>query len=231
MTALPNDHRETHAAAGHDVRPGVVAAPPPAGWARRVVRAGELEVLLDGPAAPDEVVRQREIARRGEAERGYWAHLWSSSEVLARHVATSMMIGPGVRVLEIGCGLGLTGVVAAMRGATAVLTDREPDAARAATHNAAINGVSHLVTACAFDWRDEPDPSWQPGVILAADVIYKPGSVEPIAGLIKKLGCVALMSEPNRNQSADAPARMQELGLRVWTSIVRGGRIFTVQAR
>jgi len=48
-------------------------------------------------------------------EPPYWAHLWTGSRALARWVAMEIEC-PGKRVVEIGCGLGLAGIVAARRG-------------------------------------------------------------------------------------------------------------------
>jgi predicted nicotinamide N-methyase len=194
-------------------------------WDRRTIRCDPFDVTFDVPTAPDDVVRAS--AKRGDAERGYWAHLWGSSEVLARYVATTPLIGPGVRALEIGCGLGLVAVVAALRGATVIVTDREPPAVEAALHNAALNGVAHHITAAPFDWRHDPDPAWDPGVLLAADVVYKPDNARQIGALIKRLNCPAIMSEPNRTQSAEAPEVLRAMGLTVRITIVRGGRIIT----
>lgn len=200
-------------------------APGDVAWDRRAIRVEPFDVMMDVPRAPDDVVRAS--AKRGDAERGYWAHLWGSSEVLARYVATTPLIGPGVRVLEVGCGLGLVSVVAALRGATVVATDREAPAAEAALRNARLNGVEALVTAAAFDWRHDPDPAWDPGLMLAADVVYKPNNARQIGALIKRLGCPAIMSEPNRTQSAEAPEVLREMGLSVRITIVRGGKIIT----
>lgn len=210
-----------------DAPPAPGPAPAP-GWTRRTVHVDPFDVILEAPESPDDLVR--DLAKRGDAERGYWAHLWSSSEVLARYVATTQLIGPGVRVLEIGCGLGLAGIVAALRGADVALTDREPDAAHAALRSAQLNGVGHRCVAAPFDWRHEPDPSWDPAILLAADVLYKLQSAQPVANLITKLGCVALISEPNRRQSADVVEHFERAGVRVWSTLVRGGRIMTLQA-
>src|SRR5262245_33866694 len=55
-------------------------------------------------------------------EPPYWAHLWPAGRALARLVAGRLDC-TGQRIIEIGCGLGLPGVVAAMRGATVTMMD------------------------------------------------------------------------------------------------------------
>lgn len=49
--------------------------------------------------------------------------------------------GPGVRVLEVGCGTGLVGLTAAKAGAEVTLTDANPFAVELARHNAKENEV------------------------------------------------------------------------------------------
>src|SRR5262249_45116959 len=53
-------------------------------------------------------------------EPPYWAHLWTGSRALARLVATEIEC-TGKQAVEIGCGIGLVGIVAAVRGATVTL--------------------------------------------------------------------------------------------------------------
>ena len=56
----------------------------------------------------------------------YWAELWPSGLALARHVAAREL--RGLRVLELGCGLGLPALAAALRGADVLATDWAEDA-------------------------------------------------------------------------------------------------------
>jgi hypothetical protein len=67
---MPDELGDGHAPAG---------LAPAAGWTRRTVRIDPFDVILEAPDSPDDLVR--DLAKRGDAERGYWAHLWSSSEV------------------------------------------------------------------------------------------------------------------------------------------------------
>src|SRR5262245_28817037 len=52
-------------------------------------------------------------------EPPYWAHCWSGARALAEHVPSN-----AGRVLEVGCGLGLPGLVATRRGGHVVFADR-----------------------------------------------------------------------------------------------------------
>lgn len=197
----------------------------PAGYpqaTRRTVDAGSLAILIDAPADPDALVRAGEAS--SQPSPGYWAHLWPSAIMLAAHLARSSLIAPGVRVLEIGCGLGLCGIATAKRGAEVTLTDFNPDAVDAAARNALLNAVA--VRCERFDWNDAPPAHWD-GVdlIIASDVLYGADGVRPIAQLVRRLGCPAMIADPLRPQSADAAAAFEREGLRVWSTPAEGGRI------
>ena len=87
--------------------------------APRAIRIDPFDVRLSAPADPDALVRLEES--RGDAERAYWAHVWPASVALAQHVARSALVAPDMRILEIGCGIGLVGVTASLRGCDAVM--------------------------------------------------------------------------------------------------------------
>src|SRR5262249_48349651 len=70
-------------------------------------------------------------------EPPYWAHLWSGALVLAAAVPED----PG-SVVELGCGLGLPGLVAARRGARVTFVDRAPAALAFVRASAALNRVA-----------------------------------------------------------------------------------------
>ncbi|MFM9956587.1 MAG: class I SAM-dependent methyltransferase [Phycisphaerales bacterium] len=212
---------------------------------RREIDLGPFTVLIDAPHDADALTRQG--VERADPSPGYWAHLWPSAIELARYLAASNLIAPGVRFLEIGCGLGLCGIVGAKRGAVVTMTDFNPDAVAAARRNAELNNLatpnepgaparagqrtpdSSLGTlACEpFDWNTPPPPRWAGAfdLLIASDVLYEPGSAARIARLILDLGCTALIADPARPQSGDVESRFAELGLRAWATPARNGRI------
>jgi release factor glutamine methyltransferase len=65
----------------------------------------------------------------------------AGSLLFCRHLA----VAPGLRVLEIGTGIGLAAVLAARAGGQVVATDVVPAAAGCARANAAFNGVAERV--------------------------------------------------------------------------------------
>lgn len=193
---------------------------------RRVLRFSDIEIVIDAPPDADGLVRRAES--RGDAEDAYWAHLWPAALALADYAARSTLIRPGTRVLEIGCGLGLVGLVVARRGGQVTLTDREEEAVRAAEHQAAINGLAACCTR--YDWNDPPDAAWRPDLLLGADVLYRESAHAPIARLIELLGCMAVLAVPNRPGSGNAAELFRRRGLRVWEGPMQGGRLLLAQS-
>jgi predicted nicotinamide N-methyase len=86
------------------------------------------------------VDRHALLAGDDPAEPPYWAHLWSGAQVLAAVVPAR-----AGRVIEIGCGLGLPGIVAARQGSEVVFVDRETAPLAFVRESIRANG---LATAC-----------------------------------------------------------------------------------
>jgi predicted nicotinamide N-methyase len=101
-------------------------------------------------------------------------------------------------VLELGCGLGLPSLAAALRGARVLASDWAEDAIELLRRNAERNGV--FVQAVQARWSD-PEPllraaPWD--LVLGADLLYEARNAEQLAGLLPKLGGEILLAEPGR---------------------------------
>jgi predicted nicotinamide N-methyase len=134
----------------------------------------------------------------------YWTYLWEASVALARHVEKLGTRLKGTHVLEIGCGFGLTGIVACQAGAKVVFADVERDALHFAERNTAQNGVRQNADFVQMDWNT-PCFNYEFPYILAADVIYEEPDWTPIAALLQNClapNGIALFSEPNRSNAA-----------------------------
>ena len=131
----------------------------------------------------------------------YWTYLWEASIALAQHIEKLETRLKDTHILEIGCGFGLTGIVACQMGARVVFTDMEQDALRFAQHNATQNGVREKTDFVQMDWN-MPCFNCKFPYILAADVVYEEHHWQPIVALLQTYlapNGVALFSEPNRN--------------------------------
>jgi len=126
----------------------------------------------------------------------YWAELWPSGVDLARHVAGLDLAG--AHVVELGAGLGLPSLAAALGGADVLATDWADDAVRLLRENAARNGIALRVERIRWD---DPEPllreaPWD--LVLCADVLYEQRNAEQLLDLLPRLGGEVLMAEPGR---------------------------------
>ena len=90
-------------------------------------------------------------------------------------------------MLELGCGLGLPSIAAALAGARVLATDRSADAVTFAAVNAESNGVA--VETAVYSWAD-PTPLISRGpwrLVLASDVLYGQRNVDELLTLLPKL--------------------------------------------
>jgi predicted nicotinamide N-methyase len=169
-----------------------------------IIRPPSAEELIDEAAFDDEEFLP------------YWAELWPSGLALAQHVARLDL--DGLRVLELGCGLGLPALSAALRGADVLATDWAEDAIELLQRNAERNGV--FVHAARVRWSD-PEPllraaPWD--LVLGADLLYEARNAEQLTALIPKLGGEILLAEPGRPHAKELLERFraESVGERIY---------------
>ena len=107
----------------------------------------------------------------------YWAQVWPSAVALAqRLLEEDEKILRAKAVLELGCGLGVASIAAALQGARVVdATDIEENALKYCAANAKLNEIEEDVfRTAAFDWHEVAPPGGQStyDVVLAADCVY-----------------------------------------------------------
>jgi predicted nicotinamide N-methyase len=126
----------------------------------------------------------------------YWAELWPSGLALAAAVAELDL--RRARTVELGCGLAVPSVVAALQGAEALATDWSQDALRFAARNARLNGA--VVETLLSSWT-APQVIVERGpfdLVLAADVLYERRNLEPLLELLPALADEVLLTDPGR---------------------------------
>jgi predicted nicotinamide N-methyase len=122
--------------------------------------------------------------------------LWRSGVALARELAGQDLRGK--RVVELGCGLAVPSIAAAMGGAEALATDGDIDALSLVRRNAEANGVE--VETDAVDWAD-PNELVDRGpfdLVFATDVLYERPGVAMLLNLLPRLAPVAWVADPGR---------------------------------
>jgi len=183
------------------------------------LRAGGLDLVEETVALPARtlsILRPRsaealldEEAFEHEEFLPYWAELWASGEALARTIAKHDVVG--LRVVELGCGLALPSLAAALGGAQVLATDWSADAVELARGNARRNGLE--LEGAVIRWS-EPAPllersPWD--LVLAADVLYERRNVDELLALLPRLGGQVLIADPGRPHAKAFFARAAEI--------------------
>ena len=141
----------------------------------RLARAGDLAAAID----VDEQLRAA-----NPSDPPYWMHVWPGAVALARMIASSAMFGPSLRVLELGCGLALPAVTAAVCGARVVVTDRVNAPLRLARRSAECSGTG--LGTVQMDWtRAALRVPFD--LCLGADIGYDFGRAPVLAAALRQL--------------------------------------------
>lgn len=172
------------------------------------------ELRLHAPPFPEELLDHARDERMP-----YWAELWPSARALAESVLSGEPPLAGKQVLEIGCGLGLAGLAAALAGAARVtFSDYFPEALAFAAANARLNGVEdRRFSTMLIDWR-EPAPGLGFEAIVGADLLYEKGKMHALLGAIEALlapGGTAYIADPNRMTAEKFGYAAEERGFAV----------------
>jgi predicted nicotinamide N-methyase len=158
------------------------------------------ELTLLGPRDRDALLTEEAFER--EEFLPYWAELWPSALALARVVARRPLTGR--RTIELGCGLGLPAIAAAIAGARVLATDWAPDAIAMTARNAERNGAA--LEARLFRWDAAPEPLGPPWpLVLASDVLYEARNAAPLLALLPRLTAATgevWLADPGRATAA-----------------------------
>jgi predicted nicotinamide N-methyase len=145
----------------------------------------------------------------------YGAVLWDSATDVARGLFSVELSGR--RVLELGCGCGLVGVVCAIRGARVLCTDVDVHTLTATQRAATEANV--VVDVALFDMTGaEPLPliDGQPVTdVVIADVLYEPGLAASAARRTLEalaLGARVIVGDPERAGRRDFLRLLTEAG-------------------
>jgi predicted nicotinamide N-methyase len=150
----------------------------------------------------------------GEATRlPYGIVLWPSAIALAHELASRPIAGK--RILELGAGTGIPGIIAASFGAHVVQTDRQALVLHLCRRNAERNGITTLEHRIA-DWTTWTDVV-RYDVILGSDILYAPELHPHLRHIFETNlapGGTILLGDPLRRPSV---ALLQNLEADGWT--------------
>ena len=180
-----------------------------------ITHPGDSDRLLDNPTVRSNFALDEYMP--------YWTDLWPGARMLAK-VLLRETWPPGLLTLEIGCGLGLPGVVALSLGLRVVFSDCDATALEFAAANARDNGFDNF-EVLQMDWRFPP-PDLRVPLLLASDLIYEMRNVGPLIQLVKKVlqpGGQCLLTDQDRLPMHHFREVLRAEGLTFTTQMVRAG--------
>ncbi len=142
-----------------------------------------------------------------------WSKIWEASVILSDHLAR-MKVDPEKRFLEIGCGLGLVGIVASSFGHRVTMTEYNSDALNFARANAETNPphANSNLEIMQLDWNAQQLEGLF-DYIVGSEVIYNEKDYQPILGLFNtylKPGGEVILSEGIRKTSIEFFKQMED---------------------
>ena len=169
---------------------------------REEIRVGPWPVSVVHPRRAEDLIDEDDYER--DERLPYWAELWPSARVLAAELAGRDLAGR--RVVELGCGVGLPAIVAALAGARVLATDWYREALAFVDANAAQAGVD--VATMLVDWSGPPPALTEAApydLVVGADLLYEERNGVALAALLPRLlppGGEALIADPRRPHAA-----------------------------
>jgi predicted nicotinamide N-methyase len=133
---------------------------------------------------------------------GYWDKIWPSSVALSEYLIRQFFPAKlaGAKVLEIGCGTGVPGVIAAKLGAFTMFSDMVPVTLEAAKETCRLNQISNFDT-CTLDWSEKIQSKERYDFVLGCEVFYDEAILADIAHVLKQVlapGGKGIFCDPNR---------------------------------
>ena len=169
-----------------------------------LLRIGDCEPLLNS-------ISEQEF---NDDERiPYWAELWPSSIALAGYILKNRTSFSAKSVIEIGCGLGLTGMAAHLAGANVLFTDYDQTALDYTEKNF-LRNFEQPARVKILDWRANTiDAKFD--ILIAADVLYEKRWLQPVLDTIKAIvqpGGQVYLAEPGRSIASDFFSMVRDIG-------------------
>lgn len=151
----------------------------------------------------------------------FWNETWSAASVLSKYLATEFPLErvKGCRILVIGCGVGLEGIVLAKLGAIVSFLDHIPDALQLISQNCFLNKIKSFQMICCC-WRDLENVQniGKYDMVIGSDVLYDPQEwiwIKSLLEITLKTKGLALFSDPMRYDVMDFFRDLAKDGFRV----------------
>lgn len=157
-------------------------------------------------------------AQRAGISSALWSMFgqpWPAGRVLAQ--AMSSFDVAGKRILELGCGLGLSSLVLAHRGANVVASDHHPLAESFLAYNAGLNDLP-AVTYRDLPWAVPDATLGTFDLIIGSDILYERDHAIQVAAMMLRHArpdAELLLTDPGRGNSGPFTRAMATQGYEV----------------
>ena len=156
-----------------------------------------------------------ELAGISSASWSLFGQLWPAGQILAN--AMSVIPLKGRRILEIGCGLGLSSLVLQRRAADITASDHHPLADSFLKHNADLNFLKRP-TYVDLSWNKPHVTLGRFDLIIGSDILYERDHAQMLSELIIRHANPAaeiITTDPGRGVSAAFSRAMLAQGFRI----------------
>ena len=157
----------------------------------------------------------------------YWGLLWPAALLTAEQILNHEWPAR-LRALELGCGVGLTGIAALLAGHEVTFSDHAPSAVQMAQANADRNGFAN-VPGLVFEWQKPPELPFD--FLFASDVLYDSAGHAPLLTTLRSLllpGGTVWIGDPGRTVASLFIDRARSEG---WQVDLRDGQNQSLDGR
>lgn len=113
----------------------------------------------------------------------YWVKIWDASVILGEFLVATKDI-QSKKTLELGAGLGVSGIIAADNGYDVTITDYQQDILNFSRISAHLNKLDN-VRCQLLDWQ-KPEDLGKFDLIIGSELIYHKKLFEPLINIMKK---------------------------------------------
>lgn len=137
------------------------------------------------PADQEEMLQ---LALEGEASGStdwdpYWGLLWAAAPKTAEMILGKSWT-PGLNAIELGCGIGLTGIAALRAGLNVTFADHSSAAVSMALENVGLNDLP-AARGLTFDWNDPPNEKFE--FAFGSDILYDARGHAPLLKTLQQI--------------------------------------------
>ena len=149
------------------------------------------------------------------AQWSLFGQVWPSGRVLAE--AMSCFEVAGKRILEVGCGLGLSSLVLQRRQADITASDQHPLAKMFLARNSKLNGLPE-VRYRDLHWGIPDEKLGRFDLLIGSDILYERDHIELLATLLERHArpeAEIIITDPGRGNSAPFTRALAAQGYQV----------------